>query len=116
MHAALLSVAVAIAMRERLLAGELYAKRWKMKPVNQPRQFSAMGRDAKGFYFLCYGSDLLSIRSDLNKALAAVKVPRAIELTDVHSRQLPCVIVKGKVEDLEKLRMHLATHERYSVR
>jgi hypothetical protein len=84
-----------------------------MKAVNPPKQFSAIGRDATGFYFLCYGSDLLTLRGDLNKALSAVKVPKLVEISDVHSRQLPCVMVKGKREELEKLKMYLATHEKY---
>jgi hypothetical protein len=84
-----------------------------MKPMNPPKQFSAIGRDATGFYFLCYGPDLLPLRGDLNKALSAVKVPKLIEISAVHSRQLPCMIVKGKREELEKLKVYLATHERY---
>jgi hypothetical protein len=84
-----------------------------MKTVKPPKQFSAIGRDAKGYYFLCYGSDLLTLRADLNKALSAVKVPKLIEISDVHSRQLPCVIVKGKKEELEKIKMYLAIHEKY---
>ena len=71
--------------------------------MNPPKQFSAIGRDAKGFCFLCYGSDLLTLRGTLNKALSAVNVAKLIEISDVHSRQLPCVIVKSKREELEKL-------------
>jgi hypothetical protein len=84
-----------------------------MKPVNPPKQFSAIARDATGFYFLCYGPDLLTLRGDLNKALSAVKAPKLIEISAVHSRQLPCMIIKGKREELEKLKVYLATHERY---
>jgi hypothetical protein len=88
----------------------------RQKAVNQPKQFSEIGKDAKGFYFLCYGPDLLTLRGDLNKALSEVKVPRLIEIRDVHLRQLPCVIVKGKREELEKLKKYLATYERYTER
>jgi hypothetical protein len=84
-----------------------------MKAMSQPKQFSAIGRDAKGFFFLCYGPDLLTLRSDLNKALSTLKVPKVIEISDIHLRQNPCVIVKGKGEDLGTLKMYLATHERY---
>ena len=57
----------------------------EMKTVNPPKQFSAIGRDAKGFCFLCYGSDW-TLRGDRNKALSAVNVPKLIEISDVHSR------------------------------
>jgi hypothetical protein len=84
-----------------------------MKAVSLPKQFSAIGRVAGGFFFLCYGPDLLTLRSDLNKALSALKVPKEIEISDVYSRLRPCMIVKGKGEELGKLKMYLATHERY---
>jgi hypothetical protein len=80
------------------------------------KEFSQLGKDAEGFYFLCYGPDLLSIRTDLNKALSTVDSPRFVQLVDVHSRQRPCIVVKGKIEQLEKLRMYLATNERYAIR
>ena len=81
--------------------------------MSLPKQFSAIGKDAKGFFFLCYGPDLLTLRGDLNKALSTLKVPKAIEISDVHLRQRPCVMVKGQREELGKLKMYLATHERY---
>ena len=87
-----------------------------MKELNRPKRFSVIARDAKGPYFLCYGPDLLTLRSDLNKALSAVTVPKRIEIADVHSREHPCVIVKGKTDELEKLRAYLAAHERYTQR
>ena len=87
-----------------------------MKNASQPKQFSQIGNDASGPYFLCYGPDLLTLRSDINKALSAVKVPKLIRVSDVPSRQLSCVIVKGKLEELEKVKMYLAMHERYTYR
>ena len=84
-----------------------------MKTLSSPKQFSAIGKDAKGFFFLCHGPDLLTLRRDLNKALSTLKDPNAIEISDVHSRERPCVIVKGKAEDLGKLKMYLATQEKY---
>ena len=84
-----------------------------MKTLSSPKQFSAIGKDAKGFFFLCYGPDLLTLRRDLNNALSTLKDPSAIEISDVHSRERPCVIVKGKAEDLGKLKMYLATQEKY---
>ena len=84
-----------------------------MRRLNQTKRLSAIGRDSNGPYFLCYGPDLLTLRSDLNKALSAIKVPRTIAIVDVHSRQHPCVIVRGKMEELEKIKMYLATQERY---
>ena len=80
----------------------------EMKTVNPPKQFSAIGRDAKGFCFLCYGSDLLTLRGDLNKALSAFNVPKLIEIVTFIG-QLPWVIVKGKREELEKIKKYLST-------
>ena len=87
--------------------------RTKLKAV---KRFSDIGRDSKGFYFLCYGPDLLTLRGDLNKALSVVKLPQLIEISDIHSRHFPHIIVKGKLEELLKVRMHLATHECYTYR
>ena len=87
-----------------------------MKSASQQKQFSEIGNDQTGPYFLCYGPDLLTLRSDLNKALAAVKVPKLVQVSDVPTRNLACVMVKGRLEELEKVKMHLATHERYTYR
>ncbi len=87
-----------------------------MKNVNQLKQFSEIGNDQTGPYFLCYGPDLLTLRSDINKALSAVKLPKLVHVSDVPTRNLPCVMIKGRLEELEKVKMHLATHERYTFR
>jgi hypothetical protein len=75
-----------------------------------------MGRDATGFYFLCYGPDDLTLRDDLNKALSVVKTPRLIEISVVRLSKLPCLIVKGKKEELEKIQQYLASEQAYSKR
>jgi hypothetical protein len=80
------------------------------------KRFSKIGRDSKGFCFVCYGPDLLTLRGDLNKALSVVKLLQLIEIIDHHSQHFRHIIVKGKLEELLKVRMHLATHERYSYR
>jgi len=82
----------------------------------QPKRLTRIGRDAKAPFFLCCGPDLLTVRSDINNALSVVKVPRQIELTDVHSIRNPCVIVRGEQEELEKLTTYLVTAQRYSRR
>lgn len=88
----------------------------EMKTTNPPKQISGLGKDAEGFYFLCYGPDRLTLRSDLNKALSAVKIPKLVAISDVQSRQLSCVIVKGEIEELERIRKYLATQGRYAYR
>jgi len=82
--------------------------------VKQPKRLSRIGRDAKAAHFLCCGPDLLTVRSDLNNALSVVEAPRLIEVTDMPLRQNPCVIVKGRKEELEKLKTYLVTRESYS--
>jgi hypothetical protein len=84
--------------------------------VKQPKQFSVIGRDATGFYFLCYGPDDLTLRDDLNRALSVVKIPRLIEINAVRSSKLPCLIVKGKKEELENIQQYLASEQAYSKR
>lgn len=81
--------------------------------AKQPKRRSRTGRLAKASHLLCCGPDLLTVRSDLNNALAVVEAPRHIEVTDMHLRQNPCVIVKGKKEELEKLKAYLVTRGRY---
>jgi len=88
----------------------------EMNEAKQPKRISRIGRNANASHFLCCGPDLLTVRSDLNNALAVVEAPRYIEVTDMHLRQNPCVIVKGRKEELEKLKMYLVTHQRYAQR
>lgn len=80
------------------------------------KQYSIIGRDVTGFYFLGYGPDLLTLRDDLNRALSVVRAPQLIEISNIHSRKLPCVMVKGKKEELQKIQDHLATHDTYTQR
>jgi hypothetical protein len=80
------------------------------------KQHSVIGREATGFYFLGYGPDLLTLRNDLNRALSVVRAPKLIEISNVHSRKLPCVIVKGKKDELQKIQDYLAAHDTYTQR
>ncbi len=86
----------------------------ELNDVKQPKRISRIGRDARASHFLCCGPDLLTVRTDLNNALSVVESPRQIEVFDMHLRQNPCVIVKGKKEELEKLKSYLVTREKYA--
>ena len=52
----------------------------KDQAVSETKQYSVIGRDATGFYFLGYGPDHLTLRNDLNKALSVVQVPKLTEI------------------------------------
>ncbi len=80
----------------------------------QPKKLSRIGKDSKTPFFLCFGPDLLDVRSDLNNALSTVVTPRDIRLSDVHSMRNPCVIVRGEESELRKLTTYLVTNERYA--
>jgi len=82
------------------------------KEAKQPKRRKT-GRPAKASHLLCCGPDLATVHSDLDNALAVTEASRQIEVTDMHLRQNPCVIVEGKKEELERLKTYLVTRGRY---
>ncbi|HUI69073.1 MAG TPA: hypothetical protein VL354_01045 [Spirochaetia bacterium] len=79
----------------------------------QPKQPSKNGKPPKASHLMCCGPDLLTVHTDVKDALSVLESPKQIKVVNMHLRQNPCVIVKGKKEELEKLKTYLVTRERY---
>jgi hypothetical protein len=54
-----------------------------MKSPNQPKGFSAISKDTKGLYFLCYGPDVLTLHDVSKRKLLEEQVVQSQKMESV---------------------------------